>query len=178
MTSGQEWKQRIVDMVRIKQAIADLDRQGIWEYRLPAVAATEEELKAVEQNLGEELDPEYREFLAYAGGWPAFLQTIDLFGPNDLLGSERFRHAQEMLGYVEPKIIEALDVKREHMLPIAASPVNLDLFVITRRAALKPGEVIWLAGYEIDRFPDFDEYFLAMMDYNRGEVDALQKSRR
>src|SRR5260370_25445562 len=57
MTSGQEWKQRIVDMVRIKQGIADLDRQGIWEYRLPAVAATEEELKAVEQDLGEELDP-------------------------------------------------------------------------------------------------------------------------
>ncbi|MFL2443764.1 SMI1/KNR4 family protein, partial [Bacillus thuringiensis serovar israelensis] len=38
----------------------------------------------------------------------------------------------------------------------------------------RPGEIIWFAGEEIDRFENFDEYFLAMIDYNREEILALK----
>jgi hypothetical protein len=38
---------------------------------------------------------------------------------------------------------------------------------MTRRSASQPGMVVWLAGSEIDRFPSFDEYFMAMVDYDR-----------
>jgi len=34
--------------------------------------------------------------------------------------------------------------------------------------------MVWLAGHEIDRFPSFDEYFWAMADYNRLEVQHLR----
>ena len=61
------------------------------------------------------------------------------------------------------------------ILPIAATPIDLDLFVMARRSTSCPGTVIWLAGREIDRFPDFREYFLAMMDYNRQEVRELSR---
>jgi hypothetical protein len=45
---------------------------------------------------------------------------------------------------------------------------------MTRRSASQPGMVGWLAGSEIDRFPSFDEYFIATVDYNRLEVQHLQ----
>jgi len=38
-----------------------------------------------------------------------------------------------------------------------------------------PGTVIWLAGEEIDRYPTFTEYFLAMIEYNRLLVKDLQE---
>ncbi len=52
MTSTS-WKQFIVDLVRIKQQLAEVDTEGLWEHRLPAVAATEAELAAMEAHIGE-----------------------------------------------------------------------------------------------------------------------------
>lgn len=176
MTYEKAWKQRIGELILIKQRIADVDREGIWPHKLPRVAATESQLREVERHLGEPLDPDHRTFLKCAGGWPAFFQTVDLFGPEELLGRERFRHAMEMLSYVEEDVLKASRVRREQVLPIAASAVDLDLFVMTRRSSPQPGIVIWFAGSEVDRFPSFDEFFLAMMDYNRHEIQALSKT--
>ena len=47
------------------------------------------------------------------------------------------------------------------------------LCVITRPASHQPGIVIWFSGGEIDRFSSFEEYFLAMADYDRLEIDRL-----
>jgi hypothetical protein len=168
-----DWKQRIAVMALVKQKLAEVDTEGLWEYRLPRVAASQERLAQVEAHLGEALDPSYRDFLRHADGWPAFYQTVDLFGSDDLLGGDRLRHAEEMLGYLEDEQLAA-DRAGQDLLPIAASPVDLDLFVMTRRSSSRPGMVIWLAGSEIDRFPSFDAYFLAMVDYNRAEVANLQ----
>lgn len=168
-----DWKQRIVELVLVKQKLAELDTKGLWQYRLPAVAATETKLKSVEAYLGEALDPAYRAFLLHADGWPAFYQTVDLFGSEDLMGNDRQHHATEMLSHVEESVLTFGGLRREELLPIAASPVDLDLFVMTSRLAAQPGMVVWLAGSEIDRFPSYDEYFLAMVDYNRLEVQRL-----
>lgn len=141
------------------------------------MAATEEELRAVEAPLGEALDPMYREFLSYAGGWPGFLHGADLFGPEDFLGGAHFRHGTEMLGFVEPSVLSSAGFRREELIPIAASREDLDLFVMTRRATSMPGIVIWLAGAEIERFPNFEEFFAAVLDYNRGDIEhAKQRS--
>lgn len=168
------WKERIVNLVAIKQTIDELDKKKLWEYRLPGVAATPEQLDAVEAALGEPLDPHYRSFLEHAGGWPAFWHTVDLFGPEDLLGGERVRHANEMLSYIEDDVLEGGGLRRADLLPIAASPVDLDLFVMTRRSSRSPGGVVWLAGSEVDRFPTFEEFFLAMMEYNHLELQSVQ----
>lgn len=171
-----DWKRRIVELVFVKQKLAELDTKGLWQHRLPAVAASEAKLIAVEAHLGEPLDPAYRAFLLHADGWPAFYQSVDLFGSGDLLGGDRSHHAAEMLSFVEDPVLAASSLRREELLPIAASTVDLDLFVMTRRRATRPGLVIWLAGSEIDRFPSFDEYFLAMEDYNRLEVQNLRSA--
>lgn len=45
---------------------------------------------------------------------------------------------------------------------------------MTRRSNPSPGMVIWFAGSEIERFPSFREYFLAMVDYNQRVVQRLE----
>lgn len=168
-----DWNDRIGVMALVKQRLAEVDTERLWEYHPPRAAASEERLQEVEAHLGEALDPSHRAFLRHADGWPAFYQTVDLFGSEDLLGGERFQHAEEMLGYLEEEQSAARG-GRSALLPIAASPVDLDLFVMTRRSSSGPGTVIWLAGSEIDRYPSFDQYFLAMIDYNRNEIQNLQ----
>jgi hypothetical protein len=54
-------------------------------------------------------------------------QTIDLFGTEDLLGGPRFEHATEMLSYAEEDMLDAGGLRREQLIPIAASPVDVDL---------------------------------------------------
>lgn len=174
MTESFDWKSRIVELVIVKQAIDELDTRGLWEYRLPAVAATPERLGEVEAKLGEPLDPGCRSFLEHANGWPAFWQSVDLFGVEDLLGSERFEHASAMLSYVEDSVLDAGRLRRADVLPIAGSPVDLDLFVMTGRSSPSPGGVVWLAGTEVDRFSSFKEFFVAMVQYNRLDLDHLR----
>jgi hypothetical protein len=53
------------------------------------------------------------------------------------------------------------------------SLVDLDLVVIQRRAAAEPGTVIWFAGAEVDRYLMFDDFFLAMIEYNVREIEHL-----
>jgi hypothetical protein len=170
-----DWRKSIVELTLIKQSIDEADAKRLWEYHLPGVANTEAELQGVERSLQESLDPDHRAFLKAAGGWPAFYQTVDLFGAKDFAG-ERYQRAEEMLSYVEDNIFDKIGFSREQVYPIAASPVDLDLFVITRRATASPGMVIWLAGYEVDRFATFGDFFASMVAYNRRELEHLRSS--
>ena len=159
----------------LKQKLDAVDKAHLWEYCLPRIAATEDELAAVEARIGEALDPIYREFLSYAGGWPAFFHDADLFGPEDFLGGAHFHHATEMLGFVDERVLSSAGFRRDELIPIAASREDLDLFVITRRTTSTPGIVIWLADSEIDRFRNFDEFFAAMVDYHRLDIERAAK---
>jgi hypothetical protein len=164
-------------MALIKSEIAKADHQKIWPYSLPRVAAESAHMASAEAALGFEIDNGYRDFLLHADGWPAFYQSVDLFGTPELLGNERMRQAQQMLSRVERQVIESSGVAVEALLPIAATEQDLDLFVMTTPKSSRPGEVIWFAGGEVQRFTSFAEYFLAMEDYNRRELAALAAHR-
>jgi hypothetical protein len=170
----RDWRPEIVRLVGIKQAIDDADTAGLWEYHLPKVGASDEDLEATEQHLGIRLDPDYRAFLGYANGWPSFIQSVDLFGTDDLRGGPRFDLANQMLDAVEPVVFEQSRLERGAVLPIAASTVELDMFVMPVVDDQQVPPVVWLAGYEIDRFPTFDDYVLAMIEYNERELAALR----
>lgn len=168
------WPQEIVKLVYVKQALAEVDTRKLWPHHLPAVAATAVQIEAAEAALGTELDSKYVDFLRHANGWRGFYQTVDLFGTDDLLGSERMLAAKGMLGAIDDGVISVTKNRREDLLPIAATPLDRDLFVLTSPHSAAPGEVLWLAGELIDRFTNFDEFFLAMVDYNRLEVSRFQ----
>jgi hypothetical protein len=171
-----EWKCCVVELVRVKQLLDDLDRRHLWEYHLPGVAATEAHLGRVDDHLGEPLDDQYRQFLKHANGWRAVVNDVDLFGVDDLLGGPRADRAASQLSYLEPIALDDAGVRREELLPIAVSATAIDLFVIRRPGSAMPGEVIWFAGYEVERYACFDDYFLAMLEYNRREVQKVREA--
>ena len=169
----RDWRPEIIRMIQIKQAIADADTDGVWEFHLPRVAATSEELADVEHALGFRLDAGYREFLGYADGWPSFFQSVDLFGVDDLAGGPRMDVARQMLGAIEPVVIEQAGLRGTPLIPIGATTVDLDLFVMPVMDGQQVPPVVWLAGYEVDRFETFEDYVLAMIEYNARELAAL-----
>lgn len=171
----QNWKERIVQMVLVQQRLEEVDVEHLWDYKLPRVAASEETLRQVEGAIGAALDPEYRAFLAHAGGWPSFHQTVDLFGPEELLGSPHFAAAREALLSMEDEALTECGEEPRNLLPIAATSEDLDLFLIAGPEAHTPGQVFWYAGGLIETFPSFTEYFLAMVDYNREEIHRLEQ---
>ncbi|MGH8777286.1 MAG: SMI1/KNR4 family protein [Jiangellaceae bacterium] len=170
---GRDWRPEIVRMIQIKQAIAEADTEGVWEFHLPKVAATPEELTAVEHGLGFRFDAGYREFLGYANGWPSFFQSVDLFGVDDLAGGPRMDVARQVLEAIEPVVLEQAGLFDTRLIPIAATTVDLDLFVMPVVDGQQVPPVVWLAGYEVDRFKTFEDYALAMIEYNARELEAL-----
>ena len=169
-----DWKKEIAVMVYVKQALAEADKAKLWPHHLPAVAASEEKLARAEAQLGFRLDEQYRTFLSCADGWRGFYQTVDLFGTAELLGAGSMSYAREALGYLDPAMLAASGVKADELLPIAATTKDMDLFVLVKPQAKRAGTVIWYAGAEIERFNGFEEFFLAMVDYNRRQVSLSQ----
>jgi hypothetical protein len=113
--------------------------------------------------------------LLHANGWRAFFQSIDLFGTEDLVGGPLHDKVEQLLDSLEP-LKPLCGVERQHCLPIGVSRDGIDLFLISRRTSPNPGVVYWIAGQLIDQYPNFDEFYLAMVDYNRAEAESLQKS--
>jgi hypothetical protein len=169
----RDWRPDIVRLVEIKQAIDDADVERLWEFHLPRVAATEEELSDTEVAIGTRLDPEYREFLGYANGWPSFFHTIDLFGTDDLTGSARLDIAIQKLDAVEPVVYEQSGLQRDALVPVASTTEDLDLFVMPVSDGQQWPPVVWLAGDEVERFASFGEFVDAMIEYNVRELATL-----
>ena len=167
------WPKEIVVAQLVKQRVMELDVNGVWPHHLPEVAARGEELEAAEETLGHALDSRYRDFLLHANGWQGFMQAVDLFGTGDLVGGGRRDRALRLLRTLEP-LKEICGFDGEDLLPIAVSRNDIDLFVSVRPGRDGAGSVLWFAGQVIDTFPNFDEYFLAMVDYCRHEALRLQ----
>lgn len=163
------WEKEIGTAYRVKEHMMKIDITGLWPYHLPEVGATPGEILAVEALLQEPLPQPYKEFLMAANGWLAFYQAVDLFGTKDLFKSPRFQRAEHLLATVAD--FEAIcGLKPEEVFPIAVSQDAIDVFLIARISSKNPGAVFWIAGQLIDEFPDFAEFFLSMVDYNREEI--------
>ena len=69
--------------------------------------------------------------------------------------------------------------ERKQLLPIGISREREErtLFCITTPAAPRAGVILWFSEVLIQSFLDFNDYFLAMCDYNRLEVKRLMEER-
>lgn len=168
-----DWPTQISRMAYVKCKINEADIQNIWPYHLPEVAATKIQLLEVEQCLEKFADPLYFNFLSYANGWKGIYQYVDLFGTVDLIVSPLMSYAKGLLDAIEDSYFDQKNIARNSVLPIATTLIDKDLFVIGAKGTSIEGQVIWLAGEEIDRFPNFEQFFLAMVDYNIEEFNDL-----
>ena len=65
---------------------------------------------------------------------------------------------------------ELLEINK-YLLPVAVSRTDMDLFVMVLKTGRRFGEIIWLAGGEIDRFESFKDFFKAMIEYNKLDLE-------
>ena len=168
------WRHLVVEMVKVLQEMSQVDTEHLWEYHLPGLAATSEQLAAIEIKLGEPLDPIYCSFLEVAGGWRSVYQMVDLFGPEDLLRGEASDRARRQLAYLDDEVLQSSGVRRDDLLPIACSSDSKTLFVLGLGRSSIPGRIVWFHGVEVDRFTSFLEFFTSLIEYNRLEVGDLR----
>ena len=169
-----DWKKEISILVYIKQIMSDLDNDHLWQYHLPEVAASEIDIITLEKHLGFKLDSQYAGFLRHANGWRCFYQSVDLFGTRELLNSEIYKQAKLMLDAIDENAMKVSELQKDDLLPIGATTLDMDMFFLGKPSSKHSGEIFWFTGQEIDRYPDFDEFYFAMVDYNRAEVEDLK----
>ena len=151
-----------------------VDDKALWTYRLPEVAATELQLSEAEAALGWPIDLRYREFLRHANGWHCFYQRVDLFGTRQLCGACPMEQGRQALDAIDDESLASSKLARVDLTPIGFSEEQSDLFLICKSDTTHYAAVVWMAGYEIERFATFDDFFLAMVDYNRLRLDRLR----
>src|SRR5262249_11701244 len=93
---------------------------------------------------------------------------IDLFGTAQLLGAPPMSAAREAIGAIGTDTFSIhAGFEIDQALLIGASDEQTDLWLLGRPGTDKAGQVLWFWGSDFETYPDFDDFFLAMVDYNR-----------
>lgn len=166
-----EWKERLVEMLMVRNELYKADKGQLWEYHYPEVAAELSEIILSQEKLQIKLSQDYIDFLLCANGWKCFYQLVDLFGTKDF-EAENMSLAKMLLN-TELEYDESLNDIKEYLFPIAVSRTDKDLFVMVLKEGKEYGQIIWLAGGEIERFLSFSAFFEAMIEYNKEELEDI-----
>ena len=160
----------------IVQARMEADWKGLWDYALPHVHATEATVASTEAQLGFRLPESYRNFLLASNGWPYFFQNMTIFSTSDLLGGELHEAGQTQLELDE--CIEAMAaggvIAADHF-PVAASLESIDVALMGKPGTPAEGTVSWVRGEVIERYDDFLDYYLSMMELNKLDIARLRR---
>lgn len=165
------WEELIIKMLKVRNDLYIADKNRLWQYYYPEVAATQREIDNIQNKLKITLSNDYMNFLLCANGWQCFYQMVDLFGTCDLM-SDKSETSKKLLN-IEMEYDERLKKLDGYLLPIAASRNDKDLFVMSLKKEPNFGEVIWLAGGEVDRFSTFVKFFESMVEYNKEELEDI-----
>jgi len=162
-----DWPTKIVELVRVKERIAQLDADGIFPLTLPAVAAPAGRLDAYEERSGLALDPGHRSFLEAADGWRSFFETQDLLSVEQLASGEHRDVFTQWIDSAPPQALAA-GYSSATLLPVAVD-LDMPLFaampVVDGRVA---GQVVTLDPSGIlDEFDSFEEYVDSTIAYTR-----------
>lgn len=171
-----DWKIAIDMNFDVLNQINKLDTKHLWDYYAPNVAATEQQLVEAEEHLGFPLDLPYRKFLSHANGWRCFFLSADLFGTEELMGGPMTQEVLRLMEYGDLESLAKENIAISDLLPIGRSRAHNEDFVMLKPNSVAPGTVLWYAGYEIERYRRFDEFFLAMIDLNRANLQDEQKA--
>lgn len=166
-----KWKERLVEMLTVRNELYKADKGHLWEYHYPEVAAEISEILLIQERFQIKLSQDYIDFLLCANGWKCFYQLVDLFGTKDF-ETQNMSFAKMLLN-IELGYDESLNDIKDYLFPIAVSQTDKDLFVMVLKKGREYGQIIWLAGGEIERFLSFSEFFEAMIQYNKEELGDI-----
>ena len=173
---GWTWPDYIGWGWMIIQARMEADWKGLWDYALPHVHATEETVARTEAQLGFRLPESYRGFLLAADGWPCFFQNMSILSTSDLLSGELHKASQTQLESEECVEAMAADgvIAADHF-PVAASLESIDVALMGKPGTPVEGTVSWVRGEVMQRYDDFLDYYLSMMELNKLDTADLKK---
>lgn len=161
-------KNIIEEYANLKQRMAEVDTDKLWEYYLPNSPANQDILKDFISELCVEIPKELMELYQIANGWNCFYQMVDLFCLDDY-------HSDKM-DYAKTLLVTELEYQDEfkinELLPIAVSRDDMDLFVIVVGGS-SLGQVIWFAGGIIERFDSIKSFLSGMMGYSKADMKDL-----
>ena len=160
----------------IVQARMEADWKGIWNYALPHVHATEATVARAEAQLGFRLPDSYRGFLLASNGWSYFYLDMTAFSTSDLLGGELHEAGQTQLELEECVEAMAADgvIAADHF-PVAASLESIDVALMGKPGTPAAGTVSWVRGEVIERYDDFLDYYLSMMELSKQETESIRR---
>ena len=160
----------------IVQARMEADWKGLWDYAIPHLHATEEIMARTEAQLGFRLPESYRGFLLASNGWPYFYLDMTAFSTSDLLGGDLHEAGQTQLELEECVEAMAADgvIAADHF-PVAASLESIDVALMGKPGTPAEGTVSWVRGEVIERYDDFLDYYLSMMELNKLDTADIQQ---
>ncbi len=160
-----DYKAAIGYLFLVQDRIQGVDVNGLFEYCYPKLAAPENDIIEWENRNNAFLPDQYKDFLMAANGWESVNQDKSLFGLNDLSLSSDSKFVK--LRDLSLDLISNYGAK-EYLLPVGAAQYSNDLYLLVLdKDSPFYGEVIWTAGEEIDRYENFDEFFLSLIEYNK-----------
>ena len=173
---GWTWPNYIGWGWMIVQARMEADWTGLWDYAMPNPKASEETVARTEAQLGFRLPESYRGFLLAADGWPCFFQDMTIFSTSDLLGGELHKAGQIQLELVE--CVEAMAaggvIAADHFT-VVASRESIEIALMGKPGTPAEGTVSWVRGEVMQRYDDFLDYYLSMMELNKLDTADLKK---
>lgn len=152
-------------MQMIRSKIKAADRKSIYEYDAPNEPATEDQLENWEHDNNLIIPPSYRDFLLNANGWKNIIQAVELFSIDDL----SFDESNQYIEFLSFSIDNLSDYgNKAFLLPIGANHESYDLYVMVLDSNSEYcGQVIWVAGEEVERYDDFEHFFISLINGNK-----------
>jgi len=174
MSSAISWPVEIARLYKVKEAIAALDADGIYKFSAPRLAASDIDIQRLKTSIPVQWDKSYLGFLRFANGWPHFLQNTYLFGTEDFAG-DLYRQIAESLRFRLPMNSERFKFvwTEQNCLPIGGSLLDNSIFVIERKH--QGARVAWLNTDEVDGYIGFEDFFIAMIEYNKQVQSGLNE---
>jgi hypothetical protein len=169
-----DWKLMISQLVLIKEEIYKADKEGLWPYTLPKVAATEEQLTEFQKKLGRKLPGEYLEFLRHANGWYWFHQSTDLLSVDDFF-NDKYEESISLFFDSDEYYVEA-GIEKNDLLPVGVNVYDSDIFFLALSNDGYFGNVIWYtAEGDVEQYSNFDEFFMGMIELDKSRLNRLLK---
>ena len=173
---GWTWPDYIGWGWMINQARMEADWKGLWDYAMPNPKASEETVARAEARLGFRLPESYRGFLLAADGWPCFFQDMTAFSTSDLLGGELHEAGQTQLELEE--CVEAMAaggvIAADHFT-VVASRESIEIALMGKPGTPAEGTVSWVRGEVMQRYDDFLDYYLSMMELNKLDTADIRE---
>lgn len=164
-------------MMTVRDELYKADENELWEYSFPEVAADMKDIAAVEEKLEVTFTDDYRDFLLHANGWHNFYRSVTLFGTKEYVDTWAgwYTYALRRLK-TELENNPSLYKKDEPLFPIAVSQHTDHFLFVLVLGGNRRGQVICLADGEIERYDTFTDFFEAMIDSNRDELEEVREN--